>query len=137
MLRVHSKASAKDLPGMHDSKYSLGTSALHCLGQTSLQVSLGDFLEEGLLKFCFSQLFGEEDPDQDVSPDTEDPEAAGNAGKEALENKGEDGVIKRTSTKQWAQEIGFDQVKLFNKFFNDDIQYLLSMGMFCGKFFGG
>ena len=27
---------------------------------------------------CFySQLFGEDDPDQDVSPDTEDPEAAG------------------------------------------------------------
>lgn len=25
----------------------------------------------------FSQLFGEEDPDEDVSPDTEDPEAAG------------------------------------------------------------
>ena len=25
----------------------------------------------------FSQLFGEEDPDQDVSPDTEDPEIAG------------------------------------------------------------
>jgi len=24
-----------------------------------------------------SQLFGEADPDQDVSPDTEDPEAAG------------------------------------------------------------
>lgn len=26
----------------------------------------------------FSQLFGEEDPDQDVSPDTADPEATGN-----------------------------------------------------------
>lgn len=25
-----------------------------------------------------SQLFGEEDPDEDVSPDTADPEAAGN-----------------------------------------------------------
>ena len=25
----------------------------------------------------YSQLFGEDDPDQDVSPDTEDPEAAG------------------------------------------------------------
>ena len=32
-----------------------------------------------LAVFCkqlFSQLFGEEDRDQDVSPDTEDPEAA-------------------------------------------------------------
>jgi len=27
---------------------------------------------------CYSQLFGEEDPDQDVSPDTADPEATGN-----------------------------------------------------------
>lgn len=31
-----------------------------------------------------SQLYGEEDPDQDVSPDTEDPEAAGDAGQRAL-----------------------------------------------------
>jgi len=30
-----------------------------------------------VIKYC-SQLFGEEDPDQDVSPDTADPEAAGN-----------------------------------------------------------
>lgn len=27
----------------------------------------------------YSQLFGEEDPDQDVSPDTADPEATGNS----------------------------------------------------------
>ena len=27
--------------------------------------------------FIFSQLFGEDDPDQDVSPDTADPELAG------------------------------------------------------------
>jgi ubiquitin-like 1-activating enzyme E1 B len=27
--------------------------------------------------FFFSQLFGEDDPDEDVSPDTADPEAAG------------------------------------------------------------
>ena len=32
-------------------------------------------------KHLFNQLFGEEDPDQDVSPDTEDPELAGQAGK--------------------------------------------------------
>jgi ubiquitin-like 1-activating enzyme E1 B len=29
------------------------------------------------LFYVCSQLFGEEDPDQDVSPDTEDPELAG------------------------------------------------------------
>lgn len=27
--------------------------------------------------FFFSQLFGEDDPDEDVSPDMADPEAAG------------------------------------------------------------
>lgn len=33
-----------------------------------------------LINICVycSQLFGEEDPDEDVSPDTADPEAAGN-----------------------------------------------------------
>ena len=35
-------------------------------------------------KHLFNQLFGEEDPDQDVSPDTEDPELAGQAGKLGL-----------------------------------------------------
>lgn len=29
------------------------------------------------IDITYSQLFGEEDPDQDVSPDTADPEAAG------------------------------------------------------------
>ena len=37
----------------------------------------------------FVQLFGEDDPDQDVSPDTEDPEAAGDqAGAAATEKEG-------------------------------------------------
>lgn len=31
-------------------------------------------------KHLFNQLFGEPDPDQDVSPDTADPEAVANAG---------------------------------------------------------
>ena len=35
--------------------------------------------------FDYSQLFGEVDPDQDVSPDTEDPEAAGDAGQSAAD----------------------------------------------------
>jgi len=30
-----------------------------------------------VVKSFISQLYGEDDPDQDVSPDTEDPEAAG------------------------------------------------------------
>jgi ubiquitin-like 1-activating enzyme E1 B len=76
----------------------------------------------------FSQLFGEYSADEDVSPDTADPEAAADAGAEALtaETK-ENGNVQRTSTRQWAQSCNYDPKKLFNKLFNDDIKYLLSM----------
>lgn len=77
---------------------------------------------------CYSQLFGEDDPDQDVSPDTADPEAAGSAGEEAIKSHAESGNVQRKSTRQWAQEHNYDPEKLFNKFFFDDIKYLLSMG---------
>lgn len=40
----------------------------------------------------------------------------------------ESGNIKRVSTKQWTQDIEYDPEKLFNKFFAEDINYLLSMG---------
>lgn len=43
--------------------------------------------------FIFSQLYGEEDPDQDVSPDTEDPEAAGDAGQRALGSASSNGQV--------------------------------------------
>nr|CAI5838702.1 unnamed protein product [Callosobruchus analis] len=75
-------------------------------------------------KHLFNQLFGEDDPDQDVSPDTEDPEAKGE-GEEHTET--ETGNIKRTSTHQWAQEIDYDAAQLFDKFFKTDIEYLLKM----------
>ncbi|XP_057651651.1 SUMO-activating enzyme subunit 2 [Diorhabda carinulata] len=75
-------------------------------------------------KHLFNQLFGEEDPDQDVSPDTEDPEAKVE-GQEHTET--ETGNIKRTSTRQWAQEINYDPAQLFDKFFKTDIEYLLKM----------
>ncbi|CAH1779387.1 unnamed protein product, partial [Owenia fusiformis] len=80
-------------------------------------------------KHLFNQLFGEEDPDQDVSPDTEDPELTGGAGEKALgsEAKNSIGGIERKSTRGWAAETGYDTVKLFNKLFRDDIKYLLSM----------
>ncbi|RZC41680.1 SUMO-activating enzyme subunit 2 [Asbolus verrucosus] len=74
-------------------------------------------------KHLFNQLFGEEDPDQEVSPDTEDPELK----KDGTFTETESGNVKRTSTRQWAQEIKYDPEKLFNKFFQDDIKYLLSM----------
>ena len=81
-------------------------------------------------KHLFNQLFGEEDPDQDVSPDTEDPEAAAGAGDAALNSSAKDdavGGIERRSTRDWAKSTGYDPVKLFTKLFGDDVKYLLSM----------
>ncbi|KAI4469908.1 ubiquitin-activating enzyme e1 [Holotrichia oblita] len=79
-------------------------------------------------KHLFNQLFGEDDPDQDVSPDTADPELAADAGKLALNEENEtDGDVQRKSTNLWAKEIDYNPEKLFNKFFQDDIKYLLSM----------
>lgn len=80
-----------------------------------------------LLFYYFSQLFGEDDPDQDVSPDAADPEAVGDAGEGAIEAETTNGNIKRVSTRQWAQDVDYDPKKLFTKFFEDDIKYLLSM----------
>lgn len=74
-------------------------------------------------KHLFNQLFGEEDPDQDVSPDTEDPELAGAAGESANSKE----TLERKSTRLWASEIEFDPAKLLCKFFTEDIKYLLSM----------
>ncbi|XP_045463652.1 SUMO-activating enzyme subunit 2 [Harmonia axyridis] len=74
-------------------------------------------------KHLFNQLFGEEDPDQDVSPDSEDPEAKTEDGHSMTES----GNVKRISTRQWAQDNEYNPSKLFNKFFFEDIQYLLKM----------
>ncbi|XP_069463196.1 SUMO-activating enzyme subunit 2 isoform X2 [Ambystoma mexicanum] len=80
-------------------------------------------------KYLFNQLFGEEDADQEVSPDTADPEASWEPAKAVAQANAsnEDGDIKRISTKQWAKSTGYDPVKLFNKLFKDDIRYLLMM----------
>ncbi|CAJ0965796.1 unnamed protein product [Ranitomeya imitator] len=80
-------------------------------------------------KYLFNQLFGEEDADQEVSPDTADPEASWEPMEAAqrANASSEDGDIKRVSTKQWAKSTGYDPVKLFNKLFKDDIRYLLTM----------
>ena len=79
-------------------------------------------------KHLFNQLFGESNADEDVSPDTADPEAGGTAGEEALQNEAnEKGNIERVNTRSWAQACQYDPEKLFNKLFFDDINYLLSM----------
>ncbi|ESO98215.1 hypothetical protein LOTGIDRAFT_178117 [Lottia gigantea] len=78
-------------------------------------------------KHLFNQLFGEEDPDQDVSPDTEDPELTAAAGESALEKETEGKEIERKSTRVWAMDTGYDAEKIFSKLFRDDIKYLLTM----------
>ena len=66
----------------------------------------------------------------------QDPEAAGdaageNAADESAANA--DGNVERKSTRSWAQECGYSTQKLFQKFFNDDIKYLLSMEKLCAR----
>ncbi|XP_043195202.1 SUMO-activating enzyme subunit 2-like isoform X1 [Amphibalanus amphitrite] len=80
-------------------------------------------------KHLFNQLFGEADPDEDVSPDTADPELTGDAaGSAALsEPAREDGNVERVSTRGWAAQNDYEPRKLFRKLFNDDIRYLLTM----------
>uniref|UniRef100_T1J2C4 SUMO-activating enzyme subunit n=1 Tax=Strigamia maritima TaxID=126957 RepID=T1J2C4_STRMM len=60
-------------------------------------------------KHLFNQLFGEEDADEDVSPDAADPNAVGEQN-----HKKNTGNIDRISTRAWA-------------LFHDDIHYLLRM----------
>merc|ERR1719342_692184 len=49
------------------------------------------------------------------------------AGEEGEEKGGSSGNVERRSTRAWAQNSGYNTQKLFQKFFNDDIKYLLSM----------
>ncbi|XP_065900102.1 SUMO-activating enzyme subunit 2-like [Dysidea avara] len=70
-------------------------------------------------KHLFNQLYGEPDADEDVSPDTADPEVA-----EALTDEL---PISRISTRDWVTSYDYHPDKLFQKFFTDDINYLLTM----------
>jgi len=71
-------------------------------------------------KHLFNQLFGESDPDEDVSPDSEDPEL-GNSTTE------ETGNVTRISTRQWVMDQNYNAKAIFTKLFHDDIKLLLSM----------
>ena len=73
-------------------------------------------------KHLFNQLFGESDPDEDVSPDSEDPELGDAAKKEAAET---DGNVQRVSTRKWAMDNGYNAKMIFTKLFNEDIKTLL------------
>ncbi|CAB3408553.1 unnamed protein product [Caenorhabditis bovis] len=77
-------------------------------------------------KHLFNQLFGEIDIDDDVSPDVTDTN-----GKEDDSNGEEQTDAKektpQPSTRQWAESVEYDSVKLFDKLFFADINYLCSM----------
>lgn len=69
-------------------------------------------------KHLFSQLFGDPDVDDDVSPETDDNKPdEGSTGAE----------VRKLSTRAWAEKNGYDPKQLFHKLFNADISYLLSM----------
>ena len=71
-------------------------------------------------KHLFAQLFGEEDADNDVSPDMNDPELG-------MTNKSDDSSDKKPSTREWANSNSYDSKLLFDKLFKIDIEYLLKM----------
>lgn len=97
-------------------------------------------------KHLFHQLFGEDDPDNDVSPqmDANDENGSSDTSKDVVSN-GNNGVEKtkpetengsgeaevktqkHLSTREWAVKNDYDPVLLIHKLFNDDIRYLLSM----------
>lgn len=73
-------------------------------------------------------MFGEHNEDEDVSPDAADPEAIASAGDAALKaDANEAGNVERVSTRKWAKGVDYDAKMIFNKLFDADIQYLLSM----------
>lgn len=107
-------------------------------------------------KHLFHQLFGEDDPDNDVSPqmDAEEETQPGSDSTEEIQSNGSNGIhseIKQTdesqskkdihtnsndvnnpaqrsiSTRDWANKNDYDPVLLLQKLYNDDILYLLSM----------
>ena len=83
-------------------------------------------------KYLFNQLFGEEDADQDVSPDSADPEAVEEALNQKSTNQGNEeekgaSEIKRVNTRQWVRDIDYNCEQIFNKLFSADVKYLLSM----------
>lgn len=69
-------------------------------------------------------MFGEADADEDVAPDTEDPELA-------TSGSGDDAkpaaAAAKESTRQWAERIDYDPERLLNKLYREDVRYLLSM----------
>lgn len=65
-------------------------------------------------KHLFSQLFGEPDADNDVSPETEEEEEMEGVESGEGEENGESRT-QRISTRQWAENNEYQPEKLFHK----------------------
>jgi len=72
-------------------------------------------------KHLFHQLFGEDDPDNDVSPQIEQIQ------KENGASTNNNPAPKMVRTRDWANANSYDPMLIFEKLFNDDINYLLLM----------
>ena len=81
-------------------------------------------------KHLFYQLFGENDPDNDVSPQMDEKQidvdklAENN---KSSDNNNENTVSQPISTRELAIKHNYEPEILFDKLYNHDIQYLLSM----------
>lgn len=86
-------------------------------------------------KHLFHQLFGETDPDNDVSPQMEQHSngtshtngQADNNNQDSNSDGAQETIAKTLSTRDWADQNNYDPILLFEKLYNHDINYLLSM----------
>uniref|UniRef100_A0A914XWW2 SUMO-activating enzyme subunit n=1 Tax=Panagrolaimus superbus TaxID=310955 RepID=A0A914XWW2_9BILA len=76
-------------------------------------------------KSVFNQLFGEEDPDDAVSPNFEREGENGHANKNA--ENGEEKKPVGPSLRTIASQANYDPKEVFNKLYEKDINYLLTM----------
>lgn len=101
IIHIQPKARQKTYPGC--TIRNTPTEPIHCIVWA---------------KFLFGQLFGEPDDEQQVSPDSADPE---------LDQGDQTGNIQRVNTTEWAEQNDWDAELLFDKFFNKDVGQLLKM----------
>uniref|UniRef100_A0A7E4W2I3 SUMO-activating enzyme subunit n=1 Tax=Panagrellus redivivus TaxID=6233 RepID=A0A7E4W2I3_PANRE len=82
-------------------------------------------------KSVFNQLFGQVDPDEDVSPSAEDADAENKDVEDKPEANGDEKAVEKPllgkSVREIASQSGYDPQKVFHKLFSDDITYLLTM----------
>lgn len=148
MLRMYAKATAReDVPGLHHSQHTERTHSLYSLGETRVQVGFPSILSLSnpsrrmlVQLFAFSQLFGELDIDDDISPDLTDEGNRGDDGNsekapgEGDARESQDDAVnglastngshemetdsdakQKISTRAWAESVNYDPEKIFDK----------------------